>query len=219
VTAKPLYSIESVAAMIGSTPAALRSWEERYGVVHPERSGGGRSMYTRDQVEELRFVRRKLEEGLSEADAHQALEERLRTRRGGPGARERDNGRPLLVLLAEGDPYAADLSEFFLRTEGHEVELATSTEDAEAKFRRREPQLVIVDLLISGGAGAALCARLKALAPVPVLAISSLQVRDEALAAGADAFLEKPIDPLALVSAVKDMLGESALVRSAVPVE
>ena len=45
-----------------------------------------------------------------------------------------------------------------------------------------------------------------------VLAISILEARDEALAAGADAFLQKPLDPLELVSTVKDLLGASALV-------
>jgi DNA-binding response OmpR family regulator len=45
-----------------------------------------------------------------------------------------------------------------------------------------------------------------------VLAISVLEVRDEALAAGADAFLQKPFDPLELVSTVKDLIGTSALV-------
>jgi CheY-like chemotaxis protein len=45
-----------------------------------------------------------------------------------------------------------------------------------------------------------------------VLAISALEARDEALAAGADAFLQKPIDPLELVSTVKDLVGASALI-------
>lgn len=43
VTAKPLYSIESVASMIGATPAALRSWEERFGVVAPDPIGALRA--------------------------------------------------------------------------------------------------------------------------------------------------------------------------------
>ena len=37
--------------------------------------------------------------------------------------------------------------------------------------------------------------------------------RDEALAAGADAFLQKPLEPLKLVSTVKDLLGASAYLR------
>jgi CheY-like chemotaxis protein len=46
-----------------------------------------------------------------------------------------------------------------------------------------------------------------------VLAISPLAARDEALAAGADAFLQKPIEPLQLASATKDLLGASAYLR------
>ena len=50
---------------------------------------------------------------------------------------------------------------------------------------------------------------------VPILVISSLDVRDAALEAGADAFLSKPLDPLVFVSVIQDLLGESALVRPA----
>ena len=66
--------------------------------------------------------------------------------------------------------------------------------------------------MISGGRGTDLCRRLKQHEVGSVLAISVLQARDEALAAGADAFLLKPVDPLELVSTVKDLLGASALV-------
>jgi DNA-binding response OmpR family regulator len=66
--------------------------------------------------------------------------------------------------------------------------------------------------MISGGRGADLCRRLKQLDAGAVLAVSALQARDDALAAGADAFLQKPFDPLELVSTVKDLLGVSALV-------
>lgn len=209
---RPLYSIGAVAEMLGSLPATLRSWEERYGVVEPERTEGGRRLYSRDDVELLRFVRDKITQGFSAADAHRLLRERLD---GGdpPVAPQAHRASPeLLVLLAERDPYGAELSEYFLRTEGYVVELALSAEDAERAFGARPPALAIVELLISGGAGAHLCARLKQLAPVPLLAISSLEARDQALAAGADAFLQKPLDPLQLVSAVKDLLGQSALV-------
>ena len=114
----------------------------------------------------------------------------------------------------ERDTYADLLSEYFLRTEGYVVELALNAEDAERAFREHRPALAIIELLISGGAGAELSRRLKRTAPVPILAISSLAVHQRALAAGADAFLQKPLDPLQLVSAVKDLLGQSALTRS-----
>jgi DNA-binding transcriptional MerR regulator len=213
-TSLPLYSIGAVAEMLGSTPATLRSWEERYGVVTPERTEGGRRLYSRDDLEQLRFVKDKVDQGFSAADAHRLLGERLEDPQHPRGVEPHAADAPqLLVLLAERDPYGAELSEYFLRTEGYVVELARSAEDADRAFRERRPALAIIELLISGGAGAELCRTLKQIAPVPVLAISSLDAREQALAAGADAFLQKPLDPLQLVSAVKDMLGHSALIR------
>jgi CheY-like chemotaxis protein len=49
---------------------------------------------------------------------------------------------------------------------------------------------------------------------VPVLALSALDQRDRAVAAGAQAFMLKPVDPLTLVSATRDLVGTSALVRA-----
>jgi DNA-binding response OmpR family regulator len=72
------------------------------------------------------------------------------------------------------------------------------------------PQLAVVELLISGGTGGELCRRLKEAGVLACLAISTLDVRDEALGAGADAFLQKPLEPLNFVSTVKDLLGTSA---------
>ncbi|HKO86222.1 MAG TPA: MerR family transcriptional regulator [Actinomycetota bacterium] len=55
--------------MLGIPPATLRTWEERYGLLVPERSPGGHRVYSRDQVEQLRFVKAQLDQGISPADA------------------------------------------------------------------------------------------------------------------------------------------------------
>ena len=198
--------------MLGIPTATIRNWEERYGTIVPERSPGGHRLYSRDQMGQLRFVAAEVSRGLSAADAHRLLADQ--SEGGQPLATDGRNGRPrLLVLLAERDPVAADLAEFFLRTEGYEVHLALAVGDAEEKWLESSPQLAIVELMISGGRGADLCRRLKQEDDAgAVLAISVLQARDEALAAGADAFLQKPLDPLEFVSTVKDLLGASALV-------
>ena len=190
--------------------ATIRNWEERYGAIVPERSPGGHRLYSRDQIEQLRFLAAQVSQGLSAADAHRLLAEHSegdRLSNGGVGADMR-----LLVLLAERDPVSADLEQFFLRTEGYEVEVALTVAEAEERWLDSQPRLAIVELMISGGQGADLCRRLKQHEAGAVLAISALEGRDEALAAGADAFLRKPVDPLELVSTVKDLLGSSALV-------
>ncbi len=74
--ARGIYSIGSVARMLGLSQPAIRSWEDRYGLIVAERSEGGRRVYTRDQLEQLRFVKERVDEGLSAADAHRLLAER-----------------------------------------------------------------------------------------------------------------------------------------------
>jgi CheY-like chemotaxis protein len=197
--------------MLGIPVTTIRNWEERYAMIVPDRSPGGHRLYSRDQVEQLRFIAAEVSRGLSAADAHRLLAEHGET-----GQPLRDDGRGagmrLLVLLAERDPVAAELAEFFLRTEGYEVHSAFAVGEAEEQWLASRPQVAIVELMISGGLGADLCQRLKQHGAEAVLALSVLQARDEALAAGADAFLQKPVDPLELVSTVKDLLGASALV-------
>ena len=60
----PVYTLSAVERMLGIPAATLRNWEERYGLVKPERSGGGHRLYTRSQVEQLRFVKQQIDEGL-----------------------------------------------------------------------------------------------------------------------------------------------------------
>jgi DNA-binding transcriptional MerR regulator len=211
---RPIYSIGVVARLLGTTPATIRTWEGRYGVVSPRRSPGGRRLYSPDEVDRLRFVKTQIDEGIQPADAHRLLAARIE---GGSDRRNEgtEEGQRPLVLLAERDPHAADLSEHFLRSAGYEVDIALDPADAERKFAELSPQLVVVELLLSGGSGGDLCRRLKKRrASVPILAVSSLEAREAAAAAGAEAFLQKPLDPLELVSVVTGLLGSGASLTS-----
>jgi CheY-like chemotaxis protein len=189
--------------------ATIRNWEERYATVVPERSAGGQRLYSPDEVEQLRYVASQIARGLSAADAHRLLGDRETRGPSAPDDEPGHRGRPL-VLIAERDPAAAELAQFFLRREGYEVEPVFTASDAEQRSHERRPRLAIVELMISGGEGTDLCRRLKEEhVDGAVLAISGLAARDEALAAGADAFLQKPVDPLELVSTVRALLAAS----------
>src|SRR5690242_4153458 len=103
--------------MLGIPTSTLRGWEERYGVVTPNRSQGSQRLYSRSQVEQLKFIKSEIESGISAADAHRLLSQHLAA---GPvhiGLEKGEaTGRPL-ILIAERDSYAADLAEYFLGTE------------------------------------------------------------------------------------------------------
>jgi len=206
---RAVYSIGAVARMLGIPVATIRNWEERYGAIVPERSPGGHRLYSREQVEQLRFVAAEVSAGRSAADAHRLLADH--NAEGQPLRHEElSTGAPVRVLIAERSPVAADLAQFFLRSEGYQVNLASTMGDAEERWLESRPQIAIVELMISGGMGVELCRRLKRHDAGAVLAVSVLEGRDEALAAGADAFLQKPLDRVELVSVVKELLGASA---------
>jgi DNA-binding transcriptional MerR regulator len=209
---RPIYSISAVARMVGVPVATLRTWEERYALVAPDRNASGHRLFSRGQVEQLQFVKMRMAEGMSAADAHRLLAERMSV--GLPVATPDGDPPRLLILLAEHDPYAAELSEYFLKTEGFEVEVALGDQAARRSFLDSSPSLAVVELLISGGSGFGLCRFFKQDRDVPVVAVSVLECQDQALEAGADAFLLKPLEPLQFVSTVRDLLRSSAFLAS-----
>jgi DNA-binding transcriptional MerR regulator len=206
---EPVYSIGAVARMLRVTTAALRAWEERYGVVVPARSGGDQRLYSRDEVDQLRFVERLMKSGLHAADAHRVLAQRLQE--GMTLVPDAEPRSGVSILLAERDIYSAQMIEYVLRTEGYQVTVALDAPDALEIFGRTAPDLVILELVISGGVGVKLCREL-ADRGARIIAVSSLAVGDAAIEAGAEAFLRKPLDPLHALSTARDLVGTSALV-------
>jgi DNA-binding transcriptional MerR regulator len=206
---RPVYSISAVARMLEVPVATLRTWEDRYRQVIPARNDSGHRLFSRQQVEQLRFIRAQMGEGASAADAHRLLAERME---GGMPltAPSVQPATRLLILLAESDAYAAEFQEYFLKTEGFEVEVALGEDAAKEAFAAASPAVVIVEVLISGGAGLGLCRHFRERPGVAVIAVSAVAARDAAIDAGADAFLLKPLDPLQLVSTVRDLLRSSA---------
>jgi DNA-binding transcriptional MerR regulator len=135
---RPLFSIGAVARMLELPPATIRTWESRYALVVPDRSPGGQRLYSREHVDQLRFVRDRLAEGRRPAEAHRLLSERL--------ARGQPVGRPQTrVLLADGQIDPAELLRRLFGTEGFEVLLATTPEEAKAAFDELDPEIVVID--------------------------------------------------------------------------
>jgi DNA-binding transcriptional MerR regulator len=212
-----VYSIGAVARMLDIAAPTLRAWEERYAQIVPSRSAGGQRLYSRDQVDQLRFVREQIESGLQPADAHRVLAERRQELGSGAiprySARVDEDRAAISILLAERDPYAADFAEFFLRTEGYRSRVLLDASQVQQAVEEDHPQALVVDLMISGGSGLALCRSIRASSAIPILAVSAVASGDEAIEAGADAFLTKPLEPLQFVSTVRDLLGTSAYLR------
>jgi len=52
----PRLSIGEVCRLTGIRPGTLRNWEERYGLLKPERTAGGTRLYSRQDVERIREI-------------------------------------------------------------------------------------------------------------------------------------------------------------------
>lgn len=135
---RPLFSIGAVARMLELSAATIRTWETRYGLVTPQRSGGGQRLYSRDQVDQLRFVKTHVESGRRPGEAHRLLSERIA--RG-----DSFGGTRLRVLLAESRVGVARILEELFGTDGFEVLLAGDPDTAARAFDELAPALVVID--------------------------------------------------------------------------
>lgn len=209
-----IYSIGKVSEMTGLSVTTLRHWEKRFALVHPVRTQGGHRLYSREDVERLKWLKGKVfDEGLQTAAAHSLLEQRLR--KVGAVATEGAHRGAIMILVAEKDPITAELEEYFLQQQGFAVHIVLDGRLAIDEATRLQPDLIILDIILPGLNGLKVCEALKArtqTAHIPVLVFSVLDVRDRALEAGADAFLLKPIEQPRLIGAVKNLLAEDSRV-------
>jgi DNA-binding transcriptional MerR regulator/methylmalonyl-CoA mutase cobalamin-binding subunit len=59
------YRIGTVAQLAGLTTHAIRVWERRYGAAAPSRSAGGARLYSDEDVQRFKLIKRLLEQGYS----------------------------------------------------------------------------------------------------------------------------------------------------------
>src|SRR3989440_12578287 len=100
---RAVYSIGAVARMLDIPASTLRAWEERYSIVTPSRSGGGQRLYSRTQVEQLRFIKAQMDSGASAADAHRLLAQDLAASRIPAAPRERPSAAKPLIPIVDRD--------------------------------------------------------------------------------------------------------------------
>lgn len=112
------------------------------------------------------------------------------------------------ILVVDDDPELLELMEMRLVAEGYLVSLATSGEEALARFRADRPRVVISDLRMDGMDGHALFAHLHAEAPtVPVIMLTAHGTIPDAVNAtrkGVFGFLTKPFDGRELMAKVAE---------------
>jgi DNA-binding transcriptional MerR regulator len=61
----PTFNLKAVVKETGIKPDTLRAWERRYGLPEPDRTGGGHRIYSQRDIDTLKWLLDRQEEGLS----------------------------------------------------------------------------------------------------------------------------------------------------------
>ena len=113
------------------------------------------------------------------------------------------------VLVVEDDPRLAATLERVLAAEKYEVEVTGDGNDALRRARERTFELVVLDIMLPGLGGIAVCRRLRATGSTPILLLTALggtAERVRGLDSGADDYLVKPFAYEELLARVRALL-------------
>ncbi|HEV3406537.1 MAG TPA: response regulator transcription factor [Candidatus Dormibacteraeota bacterium] len=116
---------------------------------------------------------------------------------------------PSRILVVEDDPPLAATLERVLATEGYDVDGARDGNEALRRARDRPFDLVVLDVMLPGLDGIAVCKRLRAAGPIPILLLTALggtEERVRGLDSGADDYLVKPFAYEELLARVRALL-------------
>ncbi|MDP2995069.1 MAG: response regulator transcription factor [Anaerolineales bacterium] len=107
------------------------------------------------------------------------------------------------VLAIDDDPAMTELLTLLLKTHGFNVLTANTGEDGVKITREDSPDVIILDLMMTGMDGWQVCNQIRTFSTVPILVISALDspgIVASALDAGADDYLVKPISSGVLIA-------------------
>jgi len=104
------------------------------------------------------------------------------------------------ILVVEDDRDTADLLQAYFTADGSEVEVATRGNEALTVTRRQLPDLIILDIMLPGMDGYAVCRELRTTARtshIPIIFLTQKDERSDRIAGlelGADDYITKPFD-------------------------
>ena len=123
------------------------------------------------------------------------------------------------VLVVDDDPRILRALQMKLRSEGYQVDTATTAAEARTAAAAHPPEAVILDVLLPDGRGTDVCRDLREWSTAPILILSAVGDEAEkiaALDAGADDFVTKPFSVDELLARLRAALRRIAPSRAPV---
>ncbi len=113
------------------------------------------------------------------------------------------------VLVVDDEEHIIELARLYLTREGYEVEGVGDGSQALVRFGQVKPDLVVLDIMLPGADGIAICKEIRKQSQVPIIMLTARdEVTDKVvgLEIGADDYLTKPFHPQELVARAKALL-------------
>ncbi|MGP4016966.1 response regulator [Saccharopolyspora sp. 5N708] len=113
------------------------------------------------------------------------------------------------VLVAEDDPKQAELIRRYLERDNHRVVVVPDGRAAIDEARRREPDLIVLDVMMPKVDGLDVCRILRAESDVPIVLLTARTTEEDVLLGldlGADDYVTKPYSPRQLAARVRAIL-------------
>ena len=110
------------------------------------------------------------------------------------------------ILIVEDNKELAELLCGFLRAENYIVSTADTGEKALTLYERYGARLIILDILLPGMDGFAVCAKIRKKSNAPILIVSAKDEKEDklnGLMLGADDYIEKPYDIDIMLAKIK----------------
>ena len=127
------------------------------------------------------------------------------------------------ILIVDDDENIAELISLYLMKECYETKIVNDGEAALKIFPDFRPNLILLDLMLSGIDGYQVCRELRTISQVPIIMLSAKgEIFDKVLGLelGADDYMIKPFDSKELVARVKAVLRRyQAVPAPSVPTE
>ncbi|MGN0621561.1 MAG: response regulator transcription factor [Porcipelethomonas sp.] len=101
------------------------------------------------------------------------------------------------ILIVEDNRELSDLLCDFLRAENYTVSTADSGEKALLLYEKYGARLIVLDIMLPGIDGLAVCSKIREHSDIPVLIVSARTEKEDKLTGlnlGADDYIEKPYD-------------------------
>ncbi|MDA1144412.1 MAG: response regulator transcription factor [Bacteroidetes bacterium] len=122
------------------------------------------------------------------------------------------NNKDIKILLVDDEPDILEIVSYNLSTEGYQVYTASNGAEGVAKAKKKQPHLIILDVMMPEMDGIEACEKIRATPGLENTIVAFLTARGEDYSqvagfnAGADDYITKPIKPKVLVSKVKALL-------------